>query len=123
MGLFSKLKFWGKKDDFGFDSPSGLDKDPFATSPTLSEKPFGGDDPALATKHPLPSQSPYGQPSSFSQPDLAPSSPPAPPVQSSNDLDLINSKLDTIKAMLNSMDQRLANVEKSSGHQVKEKLW
>jgi len=43
---------------------------------------------------------------------------------SSKDIELINSKLDTLKAILTSMDQRLSNVERNTGNeQQKQRLW
>jgi len=44
------------------------------------------------------------------------------------DVELINSKLDTIKAILGSLDQRLANIERNSGvsrnqNNQRQKLW
>ena len=39
------------------------------------------------------------------------------------EMELINSKLETIKAILNSMDQRLSNLEKAAGVEPKQKLW
>jgi hypothetical protein len=44
---------------------------------------------------------------------------------SSKDIELINSKLDTLKAILTSMDQRLSNLERNSGNeqQQKQRLW
>jgi len=47
-----------------------------------------------------------------------------PPATGKRDLELLSSKLDTIKAILNSMDQRIANIERSTGTVKKEeKLW
>jgi len=39
------------------------------------------------------------------------------------DLELINSKLDTLKAMLSALEQRLATLEKSLESNKKERLW
>ena len=45
--------------------------------------------------------------------------------RSFRDLELISSKLDTIKAMLASLDQRTANLERAAGvqQQRRERLW
>ncbi len=48
------------------------------------------------------------------------------PQMMNRDLELINSKLDTIKALLTSMEQRIANVERSTGSQTpqqRQRLW
>src|SRR3989344_396971 len=39
------------------------------------------------------------------------------------EIELLNSKLETIKAILASMDQRLANIEKAAGIDQKQRLW
>jgi len=132
MGLFSKLAFW-KKDDLDFDelvskdmhdpNLSGMPKDdlglpgesefqhdplgpqdPLASAPTLR--------PSADREHPLQQLSSQQNYSSYAQP------------QRNTDLELVNSKLDTIKAMLNSMDQRLSRIERSQFGESKEKnLW
>ena len=59
-------------------------------------------------------------------PSQTPPSPLATPGTDSRELELISSKLDTIKAILNSLDRRIANLEKLSlgGTEKKEdKLW
>ncbi len=53
-----------------------------------------------------------------------PMMPRPPAAQSGQDLELINSKLDTLKAILNSIDQRVANLERVAGADKKERrLW
>jgi len=130
MGIFGKLAFWKKKDDFDFDELAnrelgrsapvqdnlGLNRNPDA----LNEKPMFSEE-----EHPFsaqPSYPQFGQPSS---PQNTPSQYSQPASNfSSRDLDLINSKLDTLKALLNSLDQRLANLERAnSGSQQKRDLW
>ncbi len=116
MGFFSKLKFWKKKDSLDFDS--------------LASKEFSGSA--------FPDQEMLGKAPEFNDPmvgrrseSLGQYTPPtsALPQQGSvgegRDLELISSKLDTIKALLTSMEQRLANVEKSLGSQQKppQRLW
>ena len=39
------------------------------------------------------------------------------------EIELLNSKLETIKAILAAMDQRLANIEKAAGIDQKQRLW
>lgn len=42
---------------------------------------------------------------------------------SQRDVELINSKLDMLKAILNSMDQRIANLERAAGVEQKKNPW
>ena len=130
MGILNKLMFWKKDDEFDFDKMAdkeaegdifkgddlGLDHKPAG----LDEKsPFDnlGEEP----KHTSPSLSHLQQPrSSFT-------SRPAQPQQemgSNRELELISSKLDTVKALLTSMDQRISNLERAAGvTERKERLW
>jgi len=130
MGIFSKLAFWKRKDDFDFDELAnrelgksapvqdklGLNRNPDA----LNEQPLFPEE-----EHPFsapPSYPQFGQPST-SQNNQSQYSQAASNL-SNRDLDLINSKLDTLKALLNSLDQRLANLERvNSGNQQKRDLW
>jgi hypothetical protein len=130
MGILDKIKFWKKdEDEFGFDDFS--DKTMQQSIPP---------DNTGFSKDPIPGQtekSPFDQPSteeSLSPPNFgevqkpistptAPA-PPSVPQSSQRDIELINSKLDTIKALLASMDQRMSNIEKAAGVQKKqERLW
>ena len=126
MGIFDKLKFWKKEDDFDFDSLTNTGKDPFA-----------GDDLGLNKPQEAAPSMGMNEKSPFEQLDqhaagMAGEPAPAPMPQASpsrgggggRDLELVNSKLDTIKALLNSIDQRVANLERASGVQKEEKrLW
>ena len=65
-------------------------------------------------------------------PGAAPSRPfsssfPEQSLNLSRDLELLNSKLDTVKALLASLDQRLANLERAAGvqpsRQQQQRLW
>lgn len=152
MGILNKLMFWKREDEFGFDDlankemeKSGLpqddpgtenkdslglnEKSPFddTTTPSLS----GSDplNPAGTSNNPLP---PHLQEGAHSPPmqDNMPMGnqqgpQPAPGISNKRELELISSKLDTIKALMNSMDQRIANLEKAAGvqQQQKENLW
>ncbi len=140
MGALNKLMFWKKDDDFDFDSalnkemaPSGLpptDNLGLDSNPTgLEEKP-SFDHPAQPTAtNPFQQQaaSPYAAPQQPQQAFPTPGHPlqrPAfqqqPPQQNN---DLISSKLDTIKAQLSSIEQRLVNLERAAGVQQQKKLW
>jgi hypothetical protein len=119
MGFFKKLMFWKKDDDFDFDKLA----DQGVAKP---------DDLGLNQPTGLEEKSPFDTPE-FKQPQTPTLSPPVEqeqpslqqtPARQLNDMDLVNSKLDTIKAILTSLDQRLANIERSSHQQQeKQKLW
>jgi len=123
MGLFGKLAFW-KKDDLDFDRLAQKDLD-------LGMGKGGApiqDDLGLEEK------SPFGDKSTdFEQPSspFTPRTPAASPLYQTQtartpdrDLELISSKLDTVKAILTSMDQRIANLERAAGvEKNKERLW
>jgi hypothetical protein len=114
MGIFRKLKFWGKEDDIDFDSLTSQDINQGLTpSDDLGKQP----DLANLDKDPLfPAES--LSPNQQYQPDLQKIQP-----SENKDLELISSKLDTIKAMLDSMDRRLSNLERTSGTEKKNNLW
>ena len=80
-----KLKFWKKEEPM---------------VPPLEPRPMSGfsEEPSFQPEsfHPSSSTSPFGM----------------PPQGSSREMDLILSKLDTIRALLASMEQRLSNLEK-----------
>lgn len=123
MGLLGKLKFWHKEDDLDFDSLA--DKEMGKMPPTD----FGTDHPSLGSdeKSFFPSE-PEAEPLSSPRFQASPSRAQAPsftPASGANrDLELINSKLDTLKAILNSLDQRIAHLEQISGAEKKPpRLW
>ncbi len=104
MGLFSKLFGKKKEEELALEEP--LPKEPLGLEekPSLPETPSPELPPHLA--------------------EPAPSSVPSqPPGISPRDIELLNSKLDTLKAILNSMDQRLANLEKAAGIEQKKMPW
>ena len=115
MGIFSKLKFWKHDDDnLDFDSQVNQHLEQSGLPPQ--------ENLGLAEK------SPFDEPNNQPEPiiEQKPYSPPAPPTTGQNDhqIELISSKLDTIKAILNSLDQRVANLEQAAGVQKKrERLW
>lgn len=123
MSLLGKLKFWHKEEDFDFDSLA--DKEMGKMPPTD----FGTDQASSGTdeKSFFPSE-PEAEPLSSPRFQSSPSrsSPPSftSPQSANRDLELINSKLDTLKAILNSMDQRIAHLEQNSGADKKQpRLW
>ena len=141
MGIFSKLKFWGHKDNLDFDSLTGQDINPSLTPSTTPDNLGLQADPTGLDKDPLqtgsPSTSPdnlglHPEPIGLDKDPLLAGSPTTPPVQplktpsqplENKDLELISSKLDTIKAMLDSMDRRLANLEGPGRNKQQKNLW
>ena len=114
MGFFSKLAFWKKKDDFG-DLGKDLGMD-------LNQGPSPDLGMGLEPNQQFPQQQPYQKYPSFqpSQNFQAPAfqqSPYPQPSQSSDNyiasknLEVISSKLDALRASLESISQRLANIE------------
>ncbi len=123
MSLLGKLKFWHKEDDLDFDSLADkeMGKMPpadFGTdqaSSGLEEKPFFPSEPEAE---------PLSSPRFQSSPSRSSSSSFTSPQSANRDLELINSKLDTLKAILNSMDQRLTHMEQTAGVEKKpQRLW
>jgi hypothetical protein len=108
MGLKDKLMFWKKSDDFNFDMPT----DPLATSQSNPA-------PPLQDNLNLPSDvnDPFATPKSQQSPIVAPPAPSSFSAKRDNQVathreaELINSKLDTIKALLQSLDQRVGSIE------------
>lgn len=115
MGMFDKLKFWKKDDDFDLDSLAskemGLGKDPFAPTPDPLNQPTPG----------FQEKSPFDELDKRNQ-DMALPKPPAP-ASSAREMELISSKLDTIKAILESLDQRVARMEQKPVEKQQHKLW
>lgn len=121
MSFLDKLMFW-KKDEFDFDKPLdtgkpvqddlGLkDKSAFPAQPDLE---LGvAQRPAQRTEFTQPPHKESG---------LFPRQQAVPPVEA-KELELISSKLDTLKALLVSLDQRVANLERAAGVERKERLW
>ncbi len=124
MGILGKLAFWKKKDEFedigkdlGLDKELGMDTGT-GMSPELG---FGME---TAEPHKYPSFQQPAQPSgyqSYSQPSIQqPSFQQSPPSYhqmsdqeyiNSKSLEVISSKLDALKAAIESINHRLANIE------------
>lgn len=127
MGFFSKL--FHRKDDFDLDEPlPGEGKPPGSPDPLASPGQPPQDDLGLEEKPIIP-ETPASPdlPPHLEEPSTPPSQPtPATPTAPAGtpqrDLELINSKLDTIKALINSLDQRTANLEKAAGLAQQKKM-
>lgn len=148
MGILDKVMFWKKDDDFDFDKiandaarqtpgnlnplDSDIPTDPLGTGDSLGKPSF----PETQIP-PQTSQQPTRQPT-----DIGGQAPPPPsameqhremmqqPTQASynispRDIELLSSKLDTIKAILVSLDQRTSNLEKVAGVEKtpEKRLW
>ncbi|MBN2454515.1 hypothetical protein JXB11_03135 [Candidatus Woesearchaeota archaeon] len=133
MGMFGKLMFWKKSDDLGLKGDDlGLGD--------LGKMP--GDDPLQqnADQYGLPQQ--QGMPHDFSQPQqpfpqqsmqqpyFQSSTPSMDSMQSqrsyraNSDMELVSAKLDAIRAALDSINQRLANLERiAEGDSVRRRGW
>ncbi len=119
MGLLSKLKFWHKEDELDFD--------------TLADKEMGkassANDIELDQSHGLEEKSQFSDESEaftgprFQTSKLQNTSSFNQSPSANRDLELINSKLDTLKAILSSMDQRIAHLEQTTNVEKKQKLW
>lgn len=127
MGILDKIMFWKKEDEF---KDIGLgDKDnlafgndfgaqPGATPPGLGPTPgmdqgLGQQPPSQGMASPEPSQPsfapPPSQPQSF-QPQPPSYASPQQDLEAKN-LEVISSKLDAIRASIESLSQRMANLE------------
>lgn len=112
MGFFGKLAFWKKKEDFA-DLGKDLDMG----------KEFGmdmgqGPSPELGMGLEPAQQQPYQKYPSFQQQGFQPSFQPQSYPQPANDsyiaaknLELVSSKLDALKASIDALSQRVANIE------------
>ena len=135
MGFFKRL--FGKKDDFDLDAPlpgEGLPgethgRDDLSKDTSLPQDNLHLDEkPLIPEEHPgssgLP---PHLEEPMGSSPDhplsmKTPATPTTPAGTPQRDLELISSKLDTLKAILTSLDQRTANLEKAAGVEQNKKM-
>lgn len=126
MGILNKILFWRHDEDLDFDKLADEQ-----LKAGVTEDPFGSNQPDFEERSPFPEEpsrpatvrgSPYKQ-TTFQQPAPAAFAPSAENIQ--KDLELISSKLDTIKVMLSSLDQRTANLERAAGvqQQQRQRLW
>ena len=130
--MFDKLKFW-KKEESSFDNPQ------FQDAPPLSQPQAGFNPPNLGGpgaslepdfREPAEPQSrgvpPLGQPQfgdrsqSFSQPSFSQPSFNQPPQSQDQQFQLISAKLDTIKAQLETVLNRLDNLERKNPPLIQE---
>jgi len=153
MGVLDKLAFWKKKDDFDLGKDFGADlglgpMNQQGAAPDLGLPPqHGAPMPGNAGlgqnmnlgmpedtgfggmgRQPPPAQPqmPPGQPTQMQQPFGAPMPQPQPQAQKdyrSDKFDAISAKLDTIRYTLDSINQRLANLERAAYGEHEKKRW
>ncbi len=130
MGFFDKLGLRKKEEPMDFDRLAETEMAGSMTAPpSFEEDHLGMQEKSPFGEEATPTQSPY--PSSQNAWTPKPQAYTAPPPASKpfvetpdREMELINSKLDTLKAMLSSLDQRFANIERAlEGEQKKQKLW
>lgn len=121
MAFFSKLAFWKRKDDlgdlgkdFGLDKDLGMDlgpspdlgmgmeatQQPYQKYPSIQSQQSFQSQPAFQSQQSFQPQPAFQQPS-YSNEDFI----------NSKNLEVISSKLDAVRASLESINQRLANLE------------
>jgi len=128
MGILDKVMFWKKKDEFSDVGLGG--KDNLAFGDDFGQGGFPGQNAAPGTglgsdvggksfgsysqQYPqpqgFPQQQSFSQQPSFSQPYPQPGFNPQQEMESKN-LEIISSKLDALRASIESLNQRLANLE------------
>jgi hypothetical protein len=141
MGVFDKLAFWKKDQNLGKDFGADLGLGNMNQGPDFGFPPQQGqhgnmgldqnmnlgmpDDMGFGNIGSGP-QAPPGQPSSMQQPFGSPLQ-PQQPMQSdykSDKFEVVSAKLDSIRYTLESINQRLANLERVAyGEQEKKKGW
>ena len=102
--MFGKLMFW-KHDDFDFDNDS-LSKEPSFSSQPTNQQSQSGFNPSDPLSSPIP-QSP-----SFNPQPFPPQQTPLQQQSTNRDLELVAAKLDALRVTLESMNQRLTNLER-----------
>jgi hypothetical protein len=114
MGILKKLMFWRRDDEMDFDKFA--DKE-------LSTDHLGINQPAgMEEKSPFAREPSQPLPPHLQEAPAGVQQSTAPRTQN-RDLELISSKLDTLKAILTSMDQRISNLERVAGVEKKDRLW
>lgn len=140
MGIFDKVMFWKKKDEFAdlglgsnkdlafgddFGMGQGMDQQP----PGMGQQPLG-QQPDMGLSSPSMPQSPQMPPGPAMQPPSAAQFQQAPRFDNpqadmtSKNIEVISSKLDALRANLESINQRLANLEAiAKGEQDKRRYY
>ncbi len=123
MSFFSKLMFWKKSDELGLDN-LGLDQGAGASAyPGQGNAYPGQGNYGSYPQEPVQPQQSWSQPvqpggiGSPYQQQFQPQAPQMDPFQSSGyaagkQLEVVSAKLDALKAAIDSLNQRMANVER-----------
>ena len=124
MGILDKVMFWKKKDEFAdvglgdkenlaFGDELGAGQ-PGANPPGMGAAPGLGADPGidqdLGQQTPQSFQQPQPSAPSFSPPQQAPAYSPQQDLETKS-LEVISSKLDALRSSIDSLSQRMANLE------------
>jgi hypothetical protein len=126
MGILDKLMFWKKKDEFSSDIGN------FGADPSMGQAPnLGMNVPEYGQDLGLPNQGynepQFGQQLPASQFGQAPSmfqgyqQPAKPAFDVNKDMEVISAKLDSLRAYLDSINQRLANIERIAMNEEEKK--
>ena len=107
-----KWKFWKKDTAEALETETGVESARNLGVETAK--------PIQESYNKLPEEEPSG---AIGQPTYEPPKPSLPQFSQNTDLQLISSKLDTIKAMLDILNQRLTAIEKHVEEKTKQKLW
>lgn len=121
--MFDKLKFWKKDDDFSmgedFSAPKGMPEEFNTAEPSFSqhstEEPSFSQQPSYDhfDKGPLPGTEQYAW-KHQEQEQAAPKD---------REMELILAKLDAIKSELDSMHQRIRNIEQQADKSKQNRYW
>jgi len=114
MGIFGKI--FGKKEDHLDLDRSLPDEKELNLDSDLPTENIGLDGKPIFPEDTIDE---HQKPAAFKEANQQQTSSPG---SSQRDLELINSKLDTLKAILNSMDQRIANLEKAAGVEQQKRM-
>lgn len=128
MSVIDKLKFWKKEEPL----PAPVDLSPQPEPPGMQQPPgmeqLGAPQPVPGVTEPpgmAPQRDQFQPPESFPKSDaLSHAQPPgAAPASHEQQMQLISSKLDTIKAQLETVIQRLDRLEQKQNGRPYEQRW
>jgi hypothetical protein len=131
MSVFDKLAFWKKKEDFSKDFGADFGKMPSDFGPGQDFGNYPQDQRTgldqnmnlgLPNDAGFGSYGPPGQQASMQQPFGAPLQPQQPDFKSDK-FEVVSAKLDSIRYTLESINQRLANLERIAYGEDKKRGW
>jgi len=135
MGFFEKLMFWKKEPEFSssaelppFPGEGGFDStlsraEPFGPTPGFDQFGSGRSSSVEPSGYPAPSSSApnFGSASSFSSSTMPTSSHENTII--SKNIELVSAKIDALQAAIDSMNQRLVNIENIARGEQEEKKY